>query len=320
MPNTPSGCSKVEPFSTTSTRFQTRIDLTGTKTYPNLPPTGDAIPYDKGDNTIRIAFQNIHGATTRPDFRTPPEITTMQDWSIDIMGMSETNCPWTTAQKSSYDYMMNTCFKPSRTLYTSAPPSDHTFLYLPGGNLLTINGRTTGRTVSHGSNHLGRFCWYTLQGRRDEGILIIVAYRVCHKASHNPGVFTAYQQQYSGLRKLGHTNPNPRRQILNDMTDLIRKHRNNGFRPIVLMDANGDYKSGRDDRLASFIEEAGLCDPFYDKFQESPATYVYGTRRLDYILVDPILSTAITRIGYLGTHDGVLSDHVMAVLDVNECD
>ena len=301
-----------------TTYTQTRLDTTGTTTYPNLPPTGDTIPLTKDDSLLRFAFQNINGATTRSGLRTPPEIDTIREWDIDAMGMSETNCPWTANQKSTYDYIMQACFHSSRTIYTSAPAPDHTFSYLPGGNLLTLNGRITGRVSSSGTDSLGRFCWYTLRGSRDEGILLLVAYRVCHEASHNPGAFTAYQQQYSGLWSRGIQHPNPRHQILDDITSLITSQRELGFRPIVIMDANGDYIFGRDTDLETFIDRAGLCDPFYDRFKISPATFIYGKRRLDYIFIDPALSHAVLRIGYLGTHAGVHSDHVMAVMDVDE--
>ena len=83
------------------------------------------------------------------------------------------------------------------------------------------------------------------------------------------------------------------------------------------MDANGDYRED-DKYFASFLNEAGLDDPFFDKFQISPPTYIRGTQRLDYIFIDPALSSSLVRIGYLGTHDGVMSDHVMMLADFDE--
>jgi hypothetical protein len=285
---------------------------------PNLPPAGDQFPPKHEDGIIQFAFQNIHGATLQSGVQVAPEIDALLDWDINIMGMSETNRPWTPKQKSVYDYMMDLCFSSSRTIYTSAAPPDHLFTSLPGGNLLTINGHTTGRICGRGSDPLGRFCWTTLRGRQDEGVIVITAYRVCHESYHNPGSFTAYQQQFTGLLKAGHSNPSPRRQILTDLLSLMRTHRAKGFRPILMMDANGDYR-GDDKYFASFVDEAGLDDPFYDKFQISPPTYIRGTRRLDYIFIDPALSPALVRIGYLGTHDGALLDHVMMLADFDEC-
>ena len=91
-----------------------------------------------------------------------------------------------------------------------------------------------------------------------------------------------------------------------------------GLRPILMMDANGDYLAGTDKELREFIITNGLADPFFDRFQSSPPTYIHGTKRIDYILMDPSLTGAIKRIGYLGTHEGIFSDHVMAVMDMDE--
>jgi hypothetical protein len=301
------------------TRYQT-TDTVGIPPIeiPNLPPAGDEFPQEIDENILRFAFQNIHGISNARGLEVHPEIEMMSEWNISVMGMSETNRPWTAWQKSEYDFMMRTHFNSSRTLYTAAPAISHDQTYQPGGNLLTINGHTTGRIYDHGSDTLGRFCWYALRGKRDEGVLVIVAYRVCHKAGDAPGPFTAYRQQYVNMRNAGVANPNPRQQILKDLTTLITTKRNEGLRPILMMDANGDYLKGKDKELADFIAANGLCDPFYEKFQISPSTYVHGPNRLDYILMDPALTGAIERIGYLGTHDGAMSDHVMAVVDVCE--
>ncbi len=62
-------------------------------TYPNLPSAGDIFTKDVEDGIICCAFQNIHGATVQSGLQITPEIDTMSDWNISIMGMSETNRP-----------------------------------------------------------------------------------------------------------------------------------------------------------------------------------------------------------------------------------
>ena len=92
----------------------------------------------------------------------------MQDLHIDIMGMAETNRPWTDEQRALHDACMNKLFQGSRTIYTTAPNADHTATYQPGGNLLTANGAITGRIDGHGTDKWGRFCWYSFKGLRDD--------------------------------------------------------------------------------------------------------------------------------------------------------
>jgi len=235
-------------------RHQTRLDdftPSITRVVDNLLPTGDHIPNDLEPHLLRFAFQNIHGATLQSGLSLPDKIEAMSTWNTDIMGMSETNRPWTPQQRAEYDYMMNLRFNSSRTLYTAALTPSYDTKYLPGGNLLTINGRTTGRISDSGSDEWGRFCWYTLLGRRDEGILLLVAYRVCHEAHDNPGPFTAYQQQYMAMRQAGYAKPNPRKQILDDMSKLINEKRLLGFRPIVMMDARTTELTTRTWHLSS---------------------------------------------------------------------
>ena len=296
-------------------RRLTEATYTGANTIPNIPATGDVLS-PKDQDTIRIAFQNIHGTSDLRGWEVPSEIEAIEELDIDIMGMAETNRPWTRQQKALYDAYMQKRFRASRTLYTAAQGYDHSTNYQPGGNLLTVNGEVTGRIDGRGSDKWGRYCWYTFQGRRDEGVLVIVAYRVCQEKSNAPGPLTAYRQQYVAIREEGITNPNPRAQILNDLHDLITEKRTRGYRPMLLIDANGDYTKGRDSGLQNFVAKAQLSDPFRDRFGHT-RTYLHGKSRLDYIFMDEALVPSIKHIGYLGTHDGAVSDHVMAYVDLD---
>ena len=293
---------------------------TPSRSFANLLPCGDTlISKSPTSKFIRFAYQNIRGATLGKGFDLPVEITAMSDLDIDIMGMSETNKPWTSQSKHEYDILMRTRFRQSQTIYSSAP-APRSSRYQPGGNLLTINGQSTGRISARGCDDMGRFCWFTLRGRRDEGVIVITAYRVCHEAHDAPGPFTAFQQQYTTLRARGVAKPNPRRQLLTDILTLICKYRDLGFRPVLMIDANGDYRSltDPDKDLVTFLHDASLSDPFYDKFHVTPRTTAYGTKRIDYIFMDKALTPSLLRIGYLGSHEGAFTDHSLAYADFDE--
>ena len=287
--------------------------------FANIDPVGDPLkPRFDGDGITRIGYQNVNTSTMGQGFDVAEEIDVIAEIGSDIHGMSEINKPWNSSNKWQYDTMMDVVFQRSRTTY-AAMEADHDCERQQGGNLLTVNNATAGRFQDHGSDKWGRFCWQTYRGKRDEGIVVITAYRVCHEASDHPGPFTAYTQQYTAMREEGIASPNPRKQILADLLSLIDAKRLEGFRPILMMDANGDYTSvkaqDRDKDLESFIRDANLVDHFHEKFPDPTHSYVYGSKRLDYILVDPALVDAIERIGYLGTHEGACSDHVLAYVD-----
>ncbi|KAL7551610.1 hypothetical protein ACHAWF_018082 [Thalassiosira exigua] len=243
----------------------------------------------------------------------------MADYGIDVMGLSETKRPWTAQNKWEFNWMMKSRFGQHWTEFSSAP-SHYDQKYQPGGNALTIVGNLVGRRKDSGADELGRYCWYTLRGKRDEGICFISAYRVCQSSPGQAGATSAYMQQYSHLRRSGKSKPNPRRQILQDLLGLIQEKRAEGFRPVLMLDANGDYLAEKDPdvELEQFLVDANLIDPYKDKFGSSTRTYLHGSKRLDFIFIDPALASAVKRIGYLGIHDGPYSDHVMAYVDFDE--
>ena len=86
------------------------------------------------------------------------------------------------------------------------------------------------------------------------------------------------------------------------------------------MDANEDWvkKSHPGNKLEEFMNDTQLIDPFYEKFKTSPRTYVNGSNRLDYILIDAGLQQAIRRQGYLGNLDANMSDHTLCYIDFDE--
>ena len=288
----------------------------------NIERVGDNFtPRVEGDGIFRCGLQNAHGIRIDGGLQVPQEMDAIAELGINAMAIVETNCPWTPGNKWKYDFRMNLRFHGgTRTVYSSASADYRCTKYQPGGTMLTINGSNSGRVVDSGTDPLGRFCWLALRGHRDEGWLIISAYRVSQTSSHNAGATTAYTQQYTALRAMGKSRPDPRWQILLDMEDLIGRFRAKGFRPIIGMDANGDWKGKRPDmQMTRFIERCGLVDPFLDKFQVSTRTYINGPNRLDFWLMDAVAVPAIRGIGYLGTHEGAANaDHVLGWVDFDE--
>ena len=47
-------------------------------------------------------------------------------------------------------------------------------------------------------------------------------------------------------------------------------------------------------------------------------TYARGSQHIDFILVDAVIAPSIKRIGSLGLHEGIISDHVMLYIYCDE--
>ena len=103
---------------------------------------------------------------------------------------------------------------------------------------------------------------------------------------------------------------------------IIVEHRKQGFRPILFMDANEDWTNARTGTaLRTFLQETQLQDPLYQRFNKdglTASTYARGSSRIDYMFFDGALVQSIRRIGTLGLHEAIVSDHVMLYVDFDE--
>ena len=100
---------------------------------------------------------------------------------------------------------------------------------------------------------------------------------------------------------------------------MIETKKAEGFRPVLIMEANRDYTCEKGDPdLRDFTESAGLVDHYHDKSPEPIETHIHRSKRLDYILVDPGLVGTTKHIGYPSSHEGAFSDHVYTYVDFKE--
>ena len=288
----------------------------------NIDPSGDPLlPRKRDDGIFRAASNNINGSTfNKSGFEISQDLSVTDEYGIDIMALQETKHPWTGPNRRLYDMQSKLLWPTgSKTAFSSAPWEHGDSTYQAGGTLLCTHGPHVGRIVDQGADPLGRFCWQKFLGTRGEGVVFFSGYRVCHNLEDNPGPFTQFHQERTGLRSMGIKNPIPRKQFLKDILALIDSFRAEGFRPVLMMDANEDWVARshprEQDALLKFMRDAQLIDPFFEKFEIAPRTYVDGRHRLDYILIDPALADAVHRVGYLGNHDGNMSDHTMAYID-----
>ena len=101
---------------------------------------------------------------------------------------------------------------------------------------MIARGKVSGRVFNRIPDDLGRFSYMAMNGKDGIGVIMITVYRVCQKKGTKTGPDTAYMQQIEGLRERGIRNPDPRNQLLSDLTELITEgrqglspHSNGGF-------------------------------------------------------------------------------------------
>ena len=284
-----------------------------------IEATGDKL-INKADRVVRFALQNINGLSLREGLQVMPEVATIGALNIDFGAFTETNIHWSKEAREQMSSQLYSHLGTSRIVCASDSKGRREDGYQPGGSMLTAVGPQGGRITQTGSDPWGRYSWMLLRGERDEGLLVISAYRVSQEKGTISGPTTAYSRQVDRMISEGDTTLDPRSRILKDLRTLITSHRAKGYRPILMMDANDEWvdsKSG----FAQFVKEMSLVDPLYNKFCGdglTSTTYARGSRRIDYILVDSVLESSIKRIGTLGLHEGIISDHVMLYMDCDE--
>jgi hypothetical protein len=153
-----------------------------------------------------------------------------------------------------------------------------------------------------------------LRGTDGTGVIAICAYRVSQHKGTTAGENTAYMREWEMLRSEGIKDPDPRQMILQSMSEVLQEWGDRGYHPLVMMDANGQMD---DSQLSEFIQEHDLHDLIAETNEgQAPRTYQRSGRRLDYILGDSHVLTAVHKSGSLGTGDGVsFSDHTLQFVD-----
>jgi len=158
--------------------------------------------------------------------------------------------------------------------------------------MIAMVGPQVGRIGRTGSDPWGRFSWQEMKDHRDQGILIISAYRVSQTKGTKSGPTTSYSRQLNVMIIKGDTSLDPRSRILQDLRKFITDKRAEGFRPILMMDANDEWIDSGSKAFQNFVTEMQLEDLLYEKFGEAgitSTTYSQGSRRIDFILVDSML-------------------------------
>ena len=175
----------------------------------------------------------------------------------------------------------------------------------------------TGRVTQQTSDTLGRWTYLQMAGRNGRILNFITAYQVCARPTNKTGT-TAYHQQESLLRTQGRIDPHPRRNFRKDLTAFLKPMKQRNEHIILAGDFNEPLDSGTSN-MSKICQDIGLSDVFSIRHRDTPepATYIRGSRRIDYFLVSASVLPCVEKCGYDPFQYRLTSDHRGMFLDFN---
>ena len=179
----------------------------------------------------------------------------MNSFCADVMLLTETNLYWPTysVQKSMADHRKN-LHRYSKQVCSCSTLSYNT-PYQPGGTCSIMTGNLTGRFhSSQRDEKLGRWSVLHLNLPGSKILSIICCYQCCKHTIQSAGPKAAFCQQWSILHDSGIAHPNPRRQFIKDLDQLLSKLTSSGHSIVLAGEFNetiGDDHDGLDRTLVT---------------------------------------------------------------------
>jgi hypothetical protein len=191
--------------------------------------------------------------------------------------------------------------------------------------MMVSSGQLSSRHLETGSDPsgMGRYSYQTFNGANGTKLMFITAYRTCFQTIEGAGETTSYYHQWHNLLRQGHEQPNPRKNVLEDLKEKILSSIGHGFDICISIDANEELDS-HNRQFSNWIEQCGLIsvhENFYDvEFYDNnaiPSTYDRGENKIDYILCTPRLFSCIENVSIEAMNSGIPSDHRALIVDFN---
>jgi hypothetical protein len=245
----------------------------------NNAPFGDVLTPAKPEKTVRIFYQNVNGIQKAKSWNEFNNLSKqLRSFQIDIWGATETNLKWNNARhQQAKNIIQKHCVLSA--LQTSSNKEECFSSYQPGGTATAIRNKLVGRitTTIQDKTNLGRWSGFKLNTNFGHQLNIITVYQ----STRSEGIYTTYQQQAHYFRSQGIINPDPRKILMSDLTDLVSDFNRNKEETIVLIDAN-DNPLARNSLLSNFLSNTSLVSLIKNP-QHHPATYTRGSQCIDFI-------------------------------------
>jgi hypothetical protein len=311
---------EFQPYDYTDTDYHESITTPNkqtanmTQNYRENIEFGDTMKI-KEANTIRLYFQNIRGCKKNNSWKDWQYATKyLHDNQVDIIGYAETNLFWDA--KSKQEARQHTAYKYKKCVISTSRSIDGTDSYhQQGGTATIVTQNYTGRITSDISDKTGLGRWSGVRMRRKNGKHLSILTAYCPHIDTKWGKDTCYQQQWRILNEQGTAQPEPRKQMLQDLLKYITELREMHDEIILLWDANGDLKTNKE--ITQLLNESplhNLMSSSHDTF----STYLRGKKIIDHIWGTDIILQNIRRNGFSAFHENAwYTDHRALYIDID---
>ena len=111
--------------------------------------------------------------------------------------------------------------------------------------------------------------------------------------------------------KDGKEAPDPRKQVMTDLTNLLNDKRDEGCEVILMADAN-ESSTSKGSKWKAFLETNGLED-IHEHILEKlpPTTRIGSSTRIYCITATEGILQEVQAAGFRALHEGIILDHIM---------
>ena len=190
-------------------------------------------------------------------------------------------------------------------------------VYKPGGIATFARDKGFHRTskILPDKRKMGRYTVGLIAGNGKKSIAAFTIYQ-CGRGKHGPR--SIFSQQQAIIVRDDIENDDPRELLWEDLGEEIRHYRGNGCLILLMGDFNCSLYSERD-RFKRFCADHNLVDPMASLMpdEKNEATFLLGSNRIDYILIEQELLQHVRGFGLTGITEPFISDHRAVFLDID---
>ena len=271
--------------------------------------------------TMRIFHINLNGVTYQNKLlEWEMTVAFLMDMQVDIFGLTEINLDLNNGMVKDSFIQAAKHFDPYLRIETSSSLQkigDSPFKM--GGTVTGANGCWSGRISRQGKDKLGRWSFMSLHTKHGNQVMVVTVYLPGKPSSSGKGT-TIYNQMEADLLKETGKLLEPRKELLKDLHEFIRKEIGNGSQVILMGDMNDNLglKTGQ---VRSFLSSLGMKITFemrHGDNNELPPTHDRGKTCLDMIgCSENIPDNAIVKAGYAPFYFNFFTDHRGVYIDLD---